>query len=112
MSTTLSPIVNFTFTFMITPEMQAKDVALAAKTLRDELSLQGFNDRNSSINVTEKGPNELNWIKVTGKTRMKMPKTFDGTREEYAALKLESDSNEVNNDQAEESNDESDTDVL
>jgi hypothetical protein len=45
--------------------------------------------RNPSNGTTkEKGPNELEFLATSGQSRMKVPSTWTGSREEYAASRL------------------------
>lgn len=93
----MKPIFNFNFVVKDTSDDALHAVAQAAATLRDALKAQGFDTVQAVIppainpaiaNASEKGEYEMALLAKTGKSRMLVPATWTGTREEWAFDKL------------------------
>lgn len=73
------------------PAEHADYVAALVKELAERgIHLNAQNQVSKIRPETEKGPNEIAYLESRGLKRMKVPATWNGTREAYAAHMLES----------------------
>jgi hypothetical protein len=101
--------INYSLKADATPELNARFVA----EFIEALEAKGYTLQGETVKPVkpasierEKGEHELAWLAQSGHKRMKVPSTWEGTREEWAKKLLANESEVVHN--SEESEDEHD----